>query len=400
MLKLISRRFLLVAVLVGALAACGPAPLGTGWPAVSLLQSQCGDQPRDGILVAFNDRIVVINPANGKALELLNADCELRPPDADGTAKVWDFKPGSARQFYSSPVLLDNQTLLAVSYDQRFFEIEFPAARADSTEGIPIEGRTGHTVADLLVAGDTIYVGLSAKDLLALDRETFDVLWTAPTEHGVWAKPLLVEDTLYFASLDHYLYAVNAETGEQLWRLDLEGAITATPVFHNGHLFIGSFGRKVFEVSLEGQIVNQYTTDEWVWGTVTIVDDTLYVADLGGNVYALNTANDLAQIWKQKVAASAIRPAPVVSGDVVIVAARDHKLYWLNRNDGTPFKDADGNPLVRELSNPILSDVLLIEPGPGVDIPEPYIIVSTLSPGQLLAAYTLDNGQAVWSYSQ
>lgn len=400
MLKLISRRFLLVAVLVGALAACGPAPLGTGWPAVSLLQSQCGDQPRDGILVAFNDRIVIVNPANGKALELLNAECELRPPDADGTAKVWDFKPGSARQFYSSPVLLDNQTLLAVSYDQRFFEIEFPAARTDSTEGRPIEGRTGHTVADLLVTDDTIYIGLSAKDLLALDRDTFDVLWTAPTGHGVWAKPLLVENTLYFSSLDHYLYAVDAKTGDQLWKLDLEGAVTATPVFHNGHLFIGSFGRKVFEVSLEGQIVNQYTTDEWVWGTATIVDDTLYIADLGGNVYALDTANDLAQVWKQKVATSAIRPAPIVSGDVVVVASRDHKVYWLNRNDGTPFKDADGNPLVRELANPILSDVLLIEPGPGVEIPEPYIVVSTLSPGQLLAAYTLDNGQAVWSYSQ
>lgn len=402
MLKFLARRSMLGVAMVCAVlvAACGPAPLGTGWPAVSVVNSQCGDTSREGILVASADRIVLVDPANGKPFELLNQDCEPRPPDQDGKLKIWDFKvAGATRQFYSNPVLLDNETLLALSYDQRFFRIEFDAARTDGSDGIPISDRAGHTVADMLVTEDTIYVGLSAKDMVALDRNTFDLKWTAPTEHGAWAKPLLQDGVLYFGSLDHYLYAVNAETGEQLWKLDLEGAVTATPIFYNGHLFIGSFGRKMFEISPEGEIINQVATDEWVWGTAVIVDDTLYIGDLGGNVYAFNTAENLATVWKQKVAAGSIRATPIVTEDKVVVAARDHKIYWLNRNDGTAFKDADGTPLIRELSNPILSDVLLIEPSAGVDITEPYIVVSTLANNQLLVAYTLDNGEQKWVYA-
>jgi outer membrane protein assembly factor BamB len=403
MRNFLARRRLLVAacVCVMLVAACGPAPLGTGWPAISLVESVCGEEARQGIIVSYNDRIVIVNPANGQTLQLLNQDCEPRPPDQDGKAKTWDFRvTGAQRQFFSNPQRLDEQTLLALSYDQRFFHLDLAAARtADGTEGIAIDGRSGHTVADMLVTDDTIYVGLSAKDLVALERDTFDVLWTAPTEHGVWAKPLLVENTLYFTSLDHFLYAVNAESGDLLWKLDVGGAATSTPLLYEDHLFLGTFGRKIFEITLEGEIINEYATVEWVWGTPVILNDILYAADLGGNVYALDTNNNLSEIWRQAVATRAIRHTPLVVDNVIIVASRDQKIYWLNRSNGSPVQDADGNPLVREVGGEILSDVMLITPGPSVDIEEPYIVVGTLTPGQLLLAYTLDNGENKWSYA-
>jgi len=81
------------------------------------------------------------------------------------------------------------------------------------------------------------------------------------------------------------------------------------------------------------------------------------------------------------------------------VAARDQKIYWLKRTDGTPVTASDGKPLVRELTAPILSDILLIQPEDGVDIPKPYIVVSTTSTTQLLVAYTLDNGETKWTYN-
>lgn len=400
---ILARRRLLIAacVCVMLIAACGPAPLGTGWPAVTLVESVCGEEARQGILVSYNDRIVIVDPANGQTLRLLNQDCEPRPPDQDGKAKVWDFRvSGAQRQFFSNPQRLDEQTLLALSYDQRFFRLDLAAARTlDGSEGIPIAGRSGHTVADMLMTDERIYVGLSAKDLVALERDTFDVLWTVTTEHGVWSKPLLVENTLYFTSLDHHLYAVDAESGDLLWKLDVQGAATATPLLYEDRLFLGTFGRKIFEITREGEIVNQYATTEWVWGTPVIVDDILYAADLGGSVYALDVNNGLSEIWRQQVATRAIRHTPLVTDDVIIVASRDHKIYWLNRADGTPVQDADGNPLVREVGGEILSDVLLVTPGPSLSIDEPYVVVGTLAPGQLLLAYTLDNGENKWSYA-
>jgi outer membrane protein assembly factor BamB len=382
-------------------AGCGPAPLGTGWPAISLMTTACGGTSTENIVVSFNDRIVMVNPADGKGVTLLNSDCEPRPPADNGTPRVWDFRGAAANLFFVPPLKLDDDTLLIAGYNQHIYRIDYANARADDADGAPVQGRTGHTVAELVASpdGDLLYLGLNSKDLVALDSSDFSVVWTIPTEHGVWSKPLIVDGTIYFTSLDHHLYAADAESGDLRWKLDLEGAVTSTPLLANDHLFVGSFGRKIFEIDLNGQIINQYATEDWVWGTPTIVDGVMYAADLVGNVYALDVNNNLSEIWKAKVASRAIRPTPVVTDDFVIVASRDHKVYWLNRDDGTIATDREGQPIVREVTAEILSDILLIQPSESVDIPEPYIVVGTLSTSEALVAYALDNGQYVWTYA-
>jgi outer membrane protein assembly factor BamB len=397
--KLKARRTLAVLVVVMSVlvAACGPAPLGTSWPSVSLFNDICAESTRQGIMVAYQDRIVMVNPANGDPLSLLNpADCTPRPPDENGNPRIWDFRAGG-KQFFTTPVALDNTNLLTIAYDQHLFSIDSSVVRTENTTGVPIGGRTGHAVTDLVLSEDTIYIGLAQKDLVALDRTTYDVRWTFTTEHGVWSKPVLDDGTLYFTSLDHNLYAVNAETGTELWRVDLEGAAAATPLLHEGRLYIGSFARRIYEISTAGEVLSTFDTVDWVWGTPTIVDNTLYVGDLGGNVYALDSSEGLREMWRQKVANGAIRATPIITENRIIVAARDNKVYWLNRADGSAFQ-IEGIPLVRELEASIFSDILLIEPSETVDIAEPYVVVSSTSTNQLLVAFTLDNGELRWTY--
>jgi outer membrane protein assembly factor BamB len=382
-----------------AVAACGPAPLGTGWPSVSLFNSVCGDKTSVNIMVSYNDRIVEVNPADGTPVVLKDAKCVNRPPDDQGKLRPWDFRPTGNKQFYTAPLSLDDQNLLAISYDQHLYKIDTTLAQATVADGRTIDGYSGHAVTDMIADANFVYVALNAKDVVALDRNTLDVKWKTTTDHGVWSKPLLQDGVLYFSSLDHFLYAVDAKTGEQKWKIDLLGAATGTPLFANGKLYVGSFARQLFEISTDGKILNQKPTNDWVWGTPVIDSNILYVGDLGGSLYAFDTANNLQPVWVQKVATGAIRATPLIVGDVIIVGARDQKLYWLERADGTPVIESDGKPLVRELSAPILSDILLIQPGDGVDIPKPYIVVSTTSTTQLLVAYTLDNGEQKWFYN-
>lgn len=381
-------------------AGCGPAPLGTGWAAISLLTTECGSTSTENILVAFNDRIVMVNPADGKAAALLNQDCEKRN-DAEGKERPWDFRGGAQNLFFTTPLKIDDQTLLTIAYNQHVFKVDLERAEADIATGSPVPNLTGQTVADVVENGDLLYLGISAKDLVALHADDYTVAWTVETEHGVWSKPLLHDNTLYFTSLDHFLYAADAQTGDLKWKLDLEGALTSTPLYDvtTGHLFIGSFARKIFEVSLDGQIVNQYDTADWVWGTPTIVDGTLYAADLGGYVYALDTSRNLTEMWKQKVAARAIRGTPLITGDTIIVASRDQKLYWLNRANGTVMNDSEGQPLVRDVQAEILADVLLVQPSDTLAIKEPYVIVSTLATDKILVAYTLSRAEQKWAYA-
>lgn len=395
------RRWWAVAILaVFALAACGPAPLGVGWPAVSLVDLPCGGKTTQNILVAYSDRIVMVNPVDGKSFPSLNQDtCQPRLDD-QGKQRPWDFRGGEGgpKQFYTTPIIESADSMMVISYEQHIFQVNLPVGSAYGDKaGKPIPGVTGHTVADVAVTDDTLYIGLGAKNLVALDRKENNLRWEFSTGHGVWAKPLVKDDVLYFSSLDHNLYAVDAKTGQQRWVLDLQGAATSTPVLYNDKLYIASFGRKVFEIALDGKILNEYAAADWIWSSPVIVEGILYTADLVGNVYALDADNKLTEIWKHKIATGAIRPTPLVVGDVVIVASRDQKIYWLNRKDGTPVTSSDGTPLVREIKSPIFSDVLLVKPSEGETTQ--LVVVGTTSPGELLVAYTLDKGEFRWNYA-
>jgi outer membrane protein assembly factor BamB len=375
-------------------AACYPVRLEADWPGIATL----GDQK--AIVLAYNDRVVMIDPVDGLPIQLRNADGEVRL-DAEGKPRIWEFRgeDGQAAQFYSAPVLLDETTLLVSTYkpaDNRIFEVNLPTARLDGAgAAVP-----GHVVADVVRNDDLVFVGLSERNLVAYDAADLTQRWQVDTQHGIWSHPLFVDDVMYFTSLDHFLYAVNPDNGDVLWKLDLQGAAPGAPVYYEGRLYVGTFARKVFEISTEGSIVSEYSTADWVWGSPTIVDDVLYVGDMGGHLYALNVGSSgLSERWTVKVAERAIRATPLVTDDYIIVGSRDHKIYWLNRGNGRPVTDVDG-PRVRSLNGEILSDLLLIEPSNQVNIREPYVIVSSVANDNLLAAFTLSKGERVWTYGR
>jgi outer membrane protein assembly factor BamB len=363
-------------------------------------------------LLTYNDRIVLIDPTDGKLVELRDADGEVRR-DEQGNPLTWQFMPeGSGpNMFFANPLEIDEQTLLAVGYDFKVYEIDIPSARLNTTievSGFTDEDSTSQTsrrgrsysgvgvagVADPVQRDELIYFGMNARNLLAVNAEDLIEEWQVETGHGVWTEPLIVDDVMYFTSLDHNLYAVNADTGEALWQLDLQGAVISTPVLYDDHLYLGSFARKLFKISLQGEIVAEFGTLDWVWGTPTIVDDVLYAGDMSGNVYAVDISSDsFEQVWTQKIAGRGIRSTPLISGDTIVVGSRDHKVYWLGQEDGNVR-------FSRDVAGEVLSDILLIEPSESVDIPEPYVIVSSVANNELLVAFTLEDGQREWTYGR
>jgi outer membrane protein assembly factor BamB len=392
-------------------AACYPARLEADWAGLRTIGTE------QNILLTYNDRIVMIDPEDGKPVELRNADGEVRLDD-QGNARVWEFLPENAgpNMFFANPIEINEETLLAVGYDFKLYEIDIESARLNETIEVTEvtdeasatqTGRRGRSyagvgvggVADPVLRDDLLYFGLNARDLIAVDWEDKTGQWTFPTEHGVWSEPLIVDDVMYFTSLDHNLYAANADTGEELWVVDLQGASTSTPILHDDHLYVGSFGRKLFKISLEGEIVAEFETSDWVWGAPTIVDGTLYVGDMSGNVYALDSS-DLTPQWQQKVAGRGIRATPLVVDDTIVVGARDHNVYWLNRDDGTQKLDNNGEPLQRQMAGEVLSDIMLVEPSETVDIDEPYVVVSSIANNELLVAFTLEDGEREWTYGR
>jgi outer membrane protein assembly factor BamB len=370
-------------------SACVGGPIEPSWGRLSVV----GDQPT--IFLAFSDRLVQLDPTDGAVVKLRDSNGQVRV-DEQGNPRPWEVinqaGGGPAAGFYSSPIVIDEDSLLVAMYDRKLLEIDAPAARVINPTGIELPGGV---VTDMLMTDALLYVPMADNDLVAYNPADLSVVWTFETDHGVWAKPLLVDNTLYFTSLDHLLYAVDAATGAEQWRIDLEGAVAGTPTYANGNLYIGSFAGKIFKISTGGEIVASYDTQGWVWGAPAVVDGVVYAADLDGYVYALNDAgSSFTEVWApRQVAARAIRATPLIIDDKIIVGSRDLHVYWLSRSSGEEIFN-------REMRGEVMSDMLVLEPSESLNIPERLLIVSTIAREELVVAFTLENGERRWVYGR
>lgn len=385
-----SLRFTLLAALLIILVittGCIPTRIGVSWPAVAVIG------PEQHIMVARNEFIVMIDPTTGGEVPLFNEDGAPRIDPQTNQARTWEINNLQGAQFFSIPTALDPETLLIADYNnRRLLRIDALNARINNPTGSPISGQV---VANLINDGTRVFLPYYNHDLVAYDMETGDRLWEFKTDNGIWSQPLLHDGILYFGSMDHFLYAVDASSGEQVWAVDLGGAIPSSPTIHNGRLYIGNFAERLFEISLRGEILNTYTVNNWIWSTPTIRDDVLYTADLDGFVYAytIGESGGLSELWTVQAATRGIRPAPLVTENLVIVAGRDGFLYWLHRPTGE-------TRIQKQVQQEVLSDILLIEPSETVNIAQPLVVVSSTNHSQLLVAFTLDDGEQVWTYSR
>jgi len=390
-LKFLVRRPLLgIAITLSlVLSGCAGTRLGTGWAGLLVV----GDSRN--ILMADNDRVVLVNPTNGLQVELKEEDGSVMV-DNEGKTVKWQLtgEQNAPGHFFATPVLFDENTIIAASFEGKLLRVDVQDASVKSSSTLMTGqlisggGCTGNCIlTDLLLQDDTLYVAGLNKDVFAVEPSDLTVRWTFPTEHGVWSKPAAGDGVVYFASMDHFLYAVDADSGEQLWKLDLGGAIAGSPVLSGETLYVGNLARKVFAVSTDGVITNEYETEDWVWGTVNVVDGVLYAADLSGNVYALDTENGLELVWKQKAAPMGIRPTPLVIGNDVIVASRNGSVYWLDISTGAVR-------FPKEIGAEILSDMLYIE------LNRPIIVVSTVANDRLLVGLYADGSGEAFRYGR
>lgn len=380
-----------IVLLAVVFSGCAPVRNGISWPALSQLEL-------DGqayILVTYDHQVELLEIGNGTVTNLRDADNEVLM-DETNNPKRWLINGSEYEnaQFFARPLEVvqgERLTLLFPTATGKLLSIYANDASAVNT--VPVTVGAG-VITEVAADTDLLYVPYRTQDLAAFDRSSYDELWRLDTESGVWAAPLLNEGILYVPSVDHHLYAVNTATGAVLWSVDLEGAVVSSPALHDGALYVGSYSHKLYKISLDGEILAEYEGNNWIWGTPAFDGDAVYFADLSGFTYALN-ASDLTLIWERKVAARGIRPAPLVYEDYVIVASRDGMVYWLNRLTGDEVfkREVEQRP-------EILSDLLLLEADEAAGIPETMVLVGSVNPQALVAAFAVDNSLPLWVHGR
>ncbi|GAB1421245.1 hypothetical protein MASR2M15_13970 [Anaerolineales bacterium] len=406
---LIGNRIRFVTVLAVVLilsTGCVASRVGVSWPSLSIIEYNGADK----ILVAYEHTVVMLEPS-GEAVKLINpVNGEVRT-DAKGAPLTWSLDGNAfGAQFFSAPIWYDEETLLFSTYSEKLILVDSIKPSPETSTTIPIRSKV---IADLIEYDGTYLLPSHENGLAAIDVVNKEY-WYVPTKKGVWSSPLKVEDKLYFSSMDHFVRAIDLDNLKEyppvnladigpdkeidiepvdiLWETDLEGAVNASPVYHDGALYVGSMANKLFKLDPDsGEILKSYETQNWIWSRPVIFEDTLYLTDLSGTVYALNPT-DLSLIWKSKVAERGIRPSPILTDEFVIVASRDGNIYWIDRDTGDHNfqREVDGKP-------ELLSDMLLVEPNENNDLPETILLVGTMDRGQLVVAYTL-NGKPLWKF--
>ena len=376
---------------VFVLAACTGARVEATWGSLSLTGNP------SSIVFAYYDRIVMLDPVTGQPIQLVDNDGNTRLDDK-GNPRIWEVPDADERnaqvQFYTAPVQLNDETLAFASYSGRVYEVDMTTGRINNSGGTAIDGQS---VGNPLLDGDSIYLGYSQANFQALDSTSFQPDWTLTTAHGIYGQPILLDGTLYTASLDHNAYAVSADTGEVIWQTDLNGAITSAPALsaNSDALYVGSFGNALYKLNLQGEIISSVPAANWVWGTPAVSGDMIYFGDVSGNLYAAQDTGDaLELVWGPvPVAKGAIVATPLVTSDALIVGSRDKNVYWVNPSDGTV-------QTTRETKGEVLGNMLLLQPGEGIDISEPIVVISTMAHEELVIAFSLENGERLWAYQR
>lgn len=120
------------------------------------------------------------------------------------------------------------------------WSVEIPAARGQDT---------GAWATPALHEDGILYVAADSGDLMAVDTDTGEVVWTDYVGVNAWSSPVIVDDVLMIVtncvSEDRNLraYDVSDPTAPaQMWEALVTngGCIEATPAVWNGQVFIGS----------------------------------------------------------------------------------------------------------------------------------------------------------------
>ena len=298
---------------------------------------QVGQEPGG---MASADGVLYVATLEGKILAL-QQDTHVQKwewePEDGGAGGGFGCSSGVLRGgiLYATPVLKDGVIYIG-TYEGTVYAVNDTGGdrwKYDTDSAI---------VGSVALAGDTLFVGLSSGELLAMDTNTQKPKnGFGPFKAGdkIWSTPVVEGDTVYVSSLDHKLYALDAETGEQRWEqpFEADGGIAATLLISGGTIYIGSFDKCLYALDAEtGEPKEGFETFEagdWFWSRPLLAEGVLYIGSLDGNLYALD-AESGAELWRFPTDGP-IRSWPViVEGKVLAVGSEDGHVYGVDPISG------------------------------------------------------------------
>lgn len=354
-------------ILLGAflLSACaGGARHGATWPGLAT----------DGNLIYLADGpfVYAVSLENGR--------------------EVWRYpaERENALVFYSTPAVTSDGLVIVGSAGTDHSLIALSPNDVNSDTKAPLEvwrftGARDHWMAAPLVLENKLFAVNGDGNLYILDLQDKGSSKEATVvELGgrLWAQPTTDGERVYITSLDHDVIAVDANTYDVVWHEKVGGAIPGSAVVsEDGNLYVGSLASRLVKFDpVTGSHETVLDADNWVWGTPSLDGDTLYFSDVDGNFYSLNTSTG-GQNWNPIKPNGPVTASPLVREEYILLATESGSIYAVDRDGKVLWSQEIGGKIY---TTPIAVDDLTL--------------VAPLETEFYLGALGLD-GRQVWTFT-
>ncbi len=183
-----------------------------------------------------------------------------------------------------------------------------------------------------IVSGQTVYFGDQAGNLYARNVSNGHLYWAYHASAAIKGGPALVNGILYFGDYAGRAYAVRAVNGTQMWAVSTNGAhfgfgsgqFYSTPAVAFGRVYLGNTDGRVYSFGArDGALAWATATGAYVYSSAAIANPaglgpTVYVGSYDGNLYAFNAQSGAVR-WRRP-AGGRISGSVTVLGDNVYFA--------------------------------------------------------------------------------
>ncbi|MFT4223626.1 outer membrane protein assembly factor BamB family protein [Dysgonomonas sp.] len=146
---------------------------------------------------------------------------------------------------------------------------------------------------------------ISSQSLFILDAKSGQIVLSKklPYSVDVTSTPLLTDKLIIFGTVNDGLVALDRENYTEKWRIGTQAALVYTvpytrypvmtiessPVGIGNHVLFGASDGYIYVVNMESGKINwKYEVGAPIFSTVAVSDNSFFIADFGGNIYAFS----------------------------------------------------------------------------------------------------------------
>jgi len=248
--------------------------------------------------------------------------------DTQTGKEIWRFE--TSGQVSGSPLVLDGR----VYFGQQGGNRDFYAV--DAQDGSPVWRRqVGWAWVGATASEGNIFFGTADGDIYCLRARDGGVVWSVPTNGGVYPSIAIDSERAYTGSWDGHFFGLDKRTGRIVWAYNFGRPDSGAPTLYDGKLFTVAYVGYMFAIdaAMGSEVWKRAVpAGRRVNGTSSAHGGRFYSSDyiqqgrtpVGSRVLAID-ARDGSTVWEHPVGGGLT--APVIAQNKICFASTEHTYF-------------------------------------------------------------------------